>query len=137
MGPWFRTPKTKRELRGAIFKRKFSPKIPQPHVCIERYAIFSKNGSKAIHCLGSWAIYTAFISDRQIAYMFISIPQILQECQFFYFFQSHSILRNYRVSRPFFRNPVRLECRSHLGEYAAKLHPTGPGGPRLTEKTEK
>ena len=40
VGPWLRTPKTIRELRGAIFERNFSPKIPQTHVCIELYAIF-------------------------------------------------------------------------------------------------
>ena len=41
VGPWLRTPKTKRELRGAIFERNFSPKIPQTHVCIDPNAIFS------------------------------------------------------------------------------------------------
>ena len=40
VGPWLRTPKTKRELRGAIFKRNLSPKIPQTHVCIDPNAIF-------------------------------------------------------------------------------------------------
>ena len=40
VGPWLRTPKTIRELRGAIFERNFSPKIPQTHVCIDTYAIF-------------------------------------------------------------------------------------------------
>ena len=40
VGPWLRTPKTIRELRGAIFERNFSSKIPQTHVCIELYAIF-------------------------------------------------------------------------------------------------
>ena len=28
VGPWLRTPKTIRELRGTIFERNFSPKIP-------------------------------------------------------------------------------------------------------------
>ena len=30
----------------------------------------------------------------------------------------------------------RLECTSHLGEYTAKHAPTGPGVPKLDEKTE-
>ena len=38
--PWLRTPKNKRELRRTIFERNFSLKIPQTHVCIDRYAIF-------------------------------------------------------------------------------------------------
>ena len=33
-------------------------------------------------------------------------------------------------------DPVRLECRSHLGEYTAKHAPTGPGDLKLDEKTE-
>ena len=41
VGPWLRTPKTKRELRRAIFERNFSPKIPKTHVCIDPNEIFS------------------------------------------------------------------------------------------------
>ena len=43
VGPWLWKPKTKRELRGAIFERNFSLKIPQTHVYIELYAIFWAN----------------------------------------------------------------------------------------------
>ena len=40
VGPWLRNTKTKRELRTAFFLSKFSPKIPQTHVCIDPNAIF-------------------------------------------------------------------------------------------------
>ena len=40
VGPWLRTPKTKRELREAFFTSKFTPQTPQTHVCIDPNAIF-------------------------------------------------------------------------------------------------
>ena len=43
VGPWLRSPKTKRELRGAIFKQNFSPKIPQTLVNIDPNAISQQN----------------------------------------------------------------------------------------------
>ena len=40
VGPWLQNPKTKREVREAFFTSKFTPKIPQTHVCIDPNAIF-------------------------------------------------------------------------------------------------
>ena len=40
VGPWLRTPKTKRELREAFFASKFTPKTSQTHVGIDPNAIF-------------------------------------------------------------------------------------------------
>ena len=40
VGPWLQNAKTKRELREPFFNSKFSPKIPQTHVCIDPNTIF-------------------------------------------------------------------------------------------------
>ena len=40
VGPWLQKPKTKRELRRAIFLSNFSPKIPRTRVAIDPNAIF-------------------------------------------------------------------------------------------------
>ena len=40
VGPWLQNAKTKRELREAFFFSKFTPKIPQTHVCIDPNTIF-------------------------------------------------------------------------------------------------
>ena len=73
VGPWIRKSKNIRELRGAIFLSKFSPKTLMN---IDPNAIFTKNGPEARHCLDSGAISAAFATDRRIAYMLIKIPYI-------------------------------------------------------------
>ena len=40
VGPWLQNAKTKREVHEAFFTPKFTPKIPQTHVCIDPNAIF-------------------------------------------------------------------------------------------------
>ncbi len=48
--------------------------------------------------------------------------------------QSHSILRNYWVSRLFFKDPVRLGMHVAFGRVRRKTEPTGPRGENSIEK---
>ena len=78
-------PEPQKHTRTALvfFTSNLVPKIAQTRVYTDLYAIFPKNGSKARHRLGSWAIYEVFAGDPPIAYMFISIPQIRKNVNFF------------------------------------------------------
>ena len=86
VGPWVQKPKNIRELRKAFFLLKFSPKIPQTRVYIERYAIFLQKGLKT-YTLSGFLGNLCRIRLRSIhrVYGYKYTPNS-QECQLFYIF---------------------------------------------------
>ena len=83
VGPWLRTSKTKRELRGAIFQRNFTPKIPKNHVCIDTNAIFLSNRLRSqmtTKFLGNfYSIHTR--SVRRVCVLLLKHTLNIERCQ--------------------------------------------------------
>ena len=71
VGPWLRTPKTKRELRGQFLSEILAPKPGKSARTLTHTRFFIENGSEPTHCLRSGTIYAAFVSAQQIAFVFL------------------------------------------------------------------
>ena len=84
MGPWVQKPKNIRELHGAIFKRDFSPKLPQTRVYTEPYAIFLSKRLRSQAVTGFLGNFHRVVHNSRIAFsVVIKYTRKLETCQTF------------------------------------------------------